>query len=474
MRKLTQQDIDDYLQGLQMEAYDDAKGIPAEARTTKLSGLNPLTVDEGKAFAEFIGEHLEIPIYDGSESFTEKYLTGAFSQYFDITGMEHQIASAGIKHDMQLMQVQEARTAFFSRDLKEYQRIVDSLKPVVIPNQPTIHTSVSTQAIPQSQEGNVLTLAEAWADFVKYKSDWTSRYKKEMEGMFSFIGLILGVDTPVTQIKKSDIKNMLEVVENLPQRNKNPYKKMTPQECIDCDDIGEDEFIASKSVAGYLKLCQSLFSSYLTDYKDIYTVSPTHGVKYDSKSKPYGVYSQTEMKNLVAYFISLSDWKKWVFLLLAYTGARRKEIATLTAESVRLDADSGRYYLMIEDSKTEAGTRQIPLHNKLVELGFINLVNQIGKGKLFPQVTYNNQITKAFHDIREHLDIPYLNDYSERRIVHSLRHTFITSALKNTGNHILVQQVVGHEHSNMGQTKRYTHKLPVSDLLCVVDGIKWV
>ncbi|GKX64054.1 hypothetical protein SOASR032_26230 [Pragia fontium] len=474
MRKLTQQDIDDYLQELNTELYEDAKGIPAEARLTKLSGLEPVTPDEGKVYTQVISGFLESSFYDGSESFTENYLTKVLSQYYDIKGMETEIASAGIKYDLSLKKIQDARTAFLNRDHQGYEKILDSLKPPVISVPSVVYSSVSNQTISQPTVNNVPTLAEAWADFVKYKSDWTPRYKKEMEGMFSFIELILGTDTPVTQIKKSDIKNMLEVVESLPQRNKNPYKKMTPQECIDCEDIGENDFIASKSVAGYLKLCQSLFSTYLTDDKDIYTVSPTHGVKYDSKSKPYGAYSQTEMKKLVTYFISLSDWKKWVFLLLAYTGARRKEIATLTAEDVRLDADSGRHYLMIEDSKTEAGTRQIPLHNKLVKLGFMDLVKRIGKGKLFPEVTYNNQVTKVFHDIRENLDIPHLNDYNERRIVHSLRHTFITSALKSTGNHILVQQVVGHEHSNIGQTQRYTHRLSVSDLLCVVDGIKWV
>ncbi|MBK5145252.1 DUF3258 domain-containing protein [Budviciaceae bacterium BWR-B9] len=474
MRKLTQQDIDDYLQALQAEVYESAEGIPVEARTTKLSGLNPLTLDEGKAFAEFISEHLEAPIYNGSESFTENYLTKFFSQHFDIAGMENQIASAGIKHDMQLMQVQKARVAFFNKNLEEYQKIVDSLKPAVVPNPLIVNSPVNTQTVPQLQNNNIPTLAEAWVDFVKYKSDWTPIYKKEMEGQFVFIELILGADTPVTQINKSDIKNMLEVVENLPKRNKNPYKKMSAQECIDYDDIEEDDFIASKSVAGYLKLCQSLFSTYLTNEREIYTVSPTHGVKYDVVSKPYGAYSKTEMKKLVTYFVSLSDWKRWVFLLLAYTGARRKEIATLTAEAVRLDDDSGRYYLMVEDSKTEAGTRQIPLHKKLVELGFLDFSKPKDKGLLFPEITYNNKVTKVFHDIRETLDIPYLNDYNERRIVHSLRHTFITAAQANVSNTVLVQQVVGHEHSNIGQTQRYTHRLTVSELLCVVDGIEWI
>lgn len=476
MKKLTQQDIDDYLQELHVETYGDAKGIPAEVRLEKLSGSNlSLTLPESKAAAEFFTEYLKQSFYDGDASVAENYITRALSQYYDITGMEKEIALAGIKYNMQLMRNQEARTAFFNKDLFEYQRIVDSLKPTVtISNSQIVNSSVNTQNVPQIQNNNVPTLAEAWGDFVEYKSDWTPKYRKEMEGQFDFIQLILGADTPVTQIKKSDIKNMLEVVENLPKRNKNPYKKMTTQECIDCDDIKKNGFIASKSVAGYLKLCQSLFSTYLTNEKDVYAVSPTHGVKYDIVSKPYGAYSKTEMKKLVTYFLSLSDWKKWVFLLLAYTGARRKEIATLTVEDVRLDDDSERYYLMITDSKTDAGIRQIPLHTKLVEIGFLDFYKQKDKGLLFPEITYNNKVTKVFHDIRETLGIPYLNNFNERRIVHSLRHTFITAAQANVSNTELIQQVVGHEHSNIGQTKRYTHRFTVSELVCVVDGIEWL
>lgn len=42
-----------------MEAYDDAKGIPAEARLTKLSGLEPVTSDEGKVYTQVISGFLD-------------------------------------------------------------------------------------------------------------------------------------------------------------------------------------------------------------------------------------------------------------------------------------------------------------------------------------------------------------------------------------------------------------------------------
>jgi hypothetical protein len=44
---------------------------------------------------------------------------------------------------------------------------------------------------------------------------------------------------------------------------------------------------------------------------------------------------------------------------------------------VRFDDDSQWHYIMIEDSKTDAGTRQVPLAPRLVDMGFLNTL----KGK---------------------------------------------------------------------------------------------
>ncbi|HHD9887956.1 TPA: DUF3258 domain-containing protein, partial [Yersinia enterocolitica] len=91
----------------------------------------------------------------------------------------------------------------------------------------------------------------------------------------------------------------------------------------------------------------------------------------------------------------------------------------------------------------------------------------------FPEITYNNQVTNVFHTIRNSLEINYLDDYKDRRIVHSFRHTFFTNAVTKQ-NITLVQQVVGHEHSDIGVSQVYTHRVALHRLLCVVDSIDWV
>lgn len=124
---------------------------------------------------------------------------------------------------------------------------------------------------------------------------------------------------------------------------------------------------------------------------DVLVTSPTLNVPYEAKSKSYGDYSATEMRKLVAHFKSLSGWKKWIPLLLAYTGTRRAEIAKLKRSDVRLDDDSQRYYIMIDDTKTEAGTRQVPLSLHLLDLGFMDYV----EGSLLTILFFLNLLTST-------------------------------------------------------------------------------
>ncbi|EOV0811550.1 TPA: tyrosine-type recombinase/integrase [Yersinia enterocolitica] len=476
MRQLTQSDIDDYLLEVQTEIYEEARRTKFEAREESTSGGKPIPVDLAKGFSEFAGEHLEDTLYNGAEPFSNDHITDYFSAQFDVTGMTNQLMEASVQYDYFLKQWQDARTAFFSKNLKDYDAIVKSLEPIT----PSVPIHITAPMADDSNSENQLTLAEAWNDFVAFtsqKKKWTLKTQKDNEANFEFIKFALGAETRVVSITKRNITDMLDMAESLPQRNKGKYRNMSFQECLDTD-IPEEDLISSRSVNGYLKVCQSFFSGYLTREVDVLKSPPTTNVRYPAKSQSYGSYSRKEMAKLVTHFLSLSGWEKWVFLLLSYTGARRGEIAKLNAEDIKFDDDSQRYFIYIKESKTEAGIRSIPLHRKLVDWGFLGFVES-RKTKseindLFPEIGYVNRISKTFIQIRDRLKIPPVSFEAKRRVVHSLRHTFITNAQSKVGNVNLIQQVVGHEHSKIGQTQVYTTTFELSALLSVVDSIEWI
>lgn len=333
----------------------------------------------------------------------------------------------------------------------------------------------------QAEPKEVLTLAGAWNMYKKEKAqNWTKAISQANERFMEVLFIVLGTTTDVTTITKQDIKQVMEVIENLPKRVVQPYRSMTVQQLIECDDVPPEDLVGAESIHKHLKIYKSLFKTFLTDNKDILEKSPTDGVVAAPSKARFGAYSAAEMRKFVGWALKQPEgWEKWITLLLAYTGARRGEIAKLEKSQIKFDEDSQRHYLLIAEGgqgKTENATRQVAIHPKLIEWGFLDFVNRQWKEKIFSPVSGKNmpKIGKVLADVRDQLGISYLDDYGQRRLVHSFRHTMISTCLAGwVGNLAHLQQVVGHEKSGSGITGRYLHTFPLSTVCYVIDGLNW-
>lgn len=243
--------------------------------------------------------------------------------------------------------------------------------------------------------------------------------------------IILGTTTDVITVIKQDIKQVMEVVENFLKRVVQPYRSMTVQQLIECDDVPPEDLVGAESIHKHLKIYKSLFKTLLTDNKDILEKSPADSVVAAPSKARFGAYSAAEMRKFVGWALKQPEgWEKWITLLLAYTGARRGEIAKLEESQIKFDEDSQRHYLLIAEAgqgKIENTTRQVAIHPKLIEWGFLDFVNRQWKEKLFSPVSGKNmpKIGKVLANVRDQPGIPYLDDYGQRRLVHSFRHTMI-------------------------------------------------
>lgn len=76
--------------------------------------------------------------------------------------------------------------------------------------------------------------------------------------------------------------------------------------------------------------------------------------------------------------------RRWVPLLLAFTGARVVEITQLRQEDVRQDGDRWIIRITPDAGSVKTGEyRDVPLHRQVVDLGFPEFVKQAGSGPLF-------------------------------------------------------------------------------------------
>ncbi|MGK7018341.1 integrase [Klebsiella pneumoniae] len=346
----------------------------------------------------------------------------------------------------------------------------DAVAPAVVADQKEL-----------TEPENALTLAGAWNMYRSEKGrSWTKAIAQANERFMEVLLVVLGASTDVKAVTRQDIKQVMEVVENLPKRVVQPYRSMTIQQLIECDDVPPDDLVGAEAIHKHLKIYKSLFKTFLTDSKEILDKSPTDGVVAAPSKARFGAYSATEMRKFVGWALKQPDgWQKWITLLLAYTGARRGEIAKLEKSQIKYDEDTQRHYLLIAEGgqgKTENATRQVAIHPDLIEWGFIDFVNRQWKEKIFSPVAGKNmpKIGKVLADIRDQLGIPYLDDYGQRRLVHSFRHTMISTCLAGwVGNLAHLQQVVGHEKSGTGITRRYLHTFPLSAVCYVIDGLCW-
>jgi len=334
----------------------------------------------------------------------------------------------------------------------------------------------------QSPSTCQLSFKTLFEEFLAYKTDTLIskregrkpiplKVQKEYRRYFNTLSEILA-ETDVLLFDRHVIKDALLTYKQLPQRNKAPYKGLPVAELLEMD-IPEDDHVANKTVEAVRKLLQGLFRFAIdSGYID---TSPARdlNLKLDV-STTFAPFTKKEVKRmLIAAVDEKVEWQRWLLLLAAYTGARRAELVQLRKQDIKFDTDSNRYYILITDAagsvKTENAVRQVPIHPRLLESGFLEFVECCGD-RLFDELK-PQAVTAWFARFRQRLGIEPFDDYGNKKVFHSFRHTFITLS-RAVGNSLeSVQQVVGHEKTTAGITDRYSHRMPLGDVLNVVDGI---
>ncbi|EPM8655879.1 tyrosine-type recombinase/integrase [Escherichia coli] len=366
-------------------------------------------------------------------------------------------------HDLQF----QAINAFSSGDAPRYEQIMDLF------SKEKARITAELSPFEPSAQTTSLLLSEAWGMFTAEKGKgWAATIANENQRYYDVLIYVVG-DLPVYSISKQNIRQTLEVVKNLPRRNKKPYSEWTLEQCIEAD-IPEDDLISSANVKKHLKIYSSFFKVFLKDEKDILEKAPTEGIKYEVQENKGGHYSRPEMRRFVERLNTFTDWRRDYFLTLIYTGARRGEIAAIRKEQFRKDEETGRYYIFIADGKTEHAQRQIPVSRTLEALLVERVKNIKSSALVFGDLPPYEQIGIEWYSLMESCQVLKYNEFGQRRVIHALRHTFISEAIAKTHNAALVQFVVGHSRTqSLGITARYAHRPLLKDLLPVVDCIQW-
>ncbi|MDH4869317.1 site-specific integrase [Pseudomonas sp. BN515] len=147
----------------------------------------------------------------------------------------------------------------------------------------------------------------------------------------------------------------------------------------------------------------------------------------------------------------------WLPLIAAYTGARREEIAQLYVSDVR-QQDNGQWFIRIIDDrpdksvKTDSSRRDVPLHDDLIALGFLELVKgKQADARVFPQLVkvadgFAGIVSKGWRPLTQRWGI-----YRQgRNPLHAFRHTFKTLAREVGIPKEVSDWITGHAAENEG------------------------
>lgn len=244
--------------------------------------------------------------------------------------------------------------------------------------------------------------------FDRYKTTVRRREPKKAEGRIQeyqvaverFIEL-LG-DKGIEEIRKQDISEFRNLMEQLPARPKRDVSAMPLRQQI---AHAEEHSLPRLSAATVKKLGRALSAVLGLAVDDgLLEYNPAHGVTYtvdvvNPLNKPERTFTDPELATIFgsSLFAARADHPRfgearyWVPLILYYTGARVGEICQLyVADLMQQD---GIWFFRIaelrEDQsvKSRSSNRDIPVHSHLLTLGLLDYVSSLpADGRLFPRL----------------------------------------------------------------------------------------
>jgi integrase len=169
----------------------------------------------------------------------------------------------------------------------------------------------------------------------------------------------------------------------------------------------------------------------------------------------------------------------WLALIGAFSGMRLNETTGLDVEDVKRTADI--WYFDLTQAKSEAGVRVVPIHSQLVDAGFLDYIEHVGKGSLWPGLRPGGldgkrgiYASKRFTVFRRALKLVDIDPSTgrDRLDYHSLRRSAVT-ALKRAGiPEADISELVGHEHPHI-TLGRYADRHQLERLKAIVEAIQY-
>lgn len=189
-------------------------------------------------------------------------------------------------------------------------------------------------------------------------------------------------------------------------------------------------------------------------------------------------------QDLYTHYKLPTDWRAggdaayWIPLIGLYTGARVSEIAQLKIQDIIIEADVPLISItnegLYQQVKTAASIRKIPIHTKLIKLGFLEYVSNISKQghlSLWPKLRMRKNkpggyFSNWFGEFRRSIGLTSSPDF------HAFRHQMRTKLAQRDISEHIIDGLMGHEIKGSTGAKVYSHRT-LNELRIAVEKIAY-
>ena len=263
-------------------------------------------------------------------------------------------------------------------------------------------------------------------------------------------------DLMVAEITKAHVREFKDALLDYPARLSNTMRKLSVRDVLalhkDKPDIPRLKPVTINEK--YLTALSVVLKKAVTE--GFIEFNPAADIKAteDRNAEPTRIpYTDEDIAKIISWSI-FSEGERpeagkgvasvWMPLISMYSGARLEEIARLTRES--FGTEDGVLFFRIQGRPKNPGSRRkVPVHSKLVALGFMDYVESIASGYIFPNL-------EEVNGKRSHSWSKWYGRYSrargitdKRKVFHSFRHT-VKRKLRNLPalDPTLFDAVMGH------------------------------
>lgn len=311
------------------------------------------------------------------------------------------------------------------------------------------------------QETASISLAELSSNYLQSKqeaglpSKTINGYKDSHKLMLEILG-----NKPIDEINHADGRKMVDVLKQLPANRSKSYPTLSIKELLQLKNVKP---LSHKTILKHIERVSALFNWAITQG---YTQENVFRGKVEPIRKTEMVekhFTEQEMDLILGDRLKSESLQQnkperyWVTMLAAYSRARLNEICQLDVADI--EQQDGIWAMKLEANdkdksiKTSAGNRIVPLHPKLLELGFLDYVSQIRQSKqskLFPQLKwmpstgFGTKISRWFARYLRRLGIK-----QKGKNFHSFRHTVVNKLTTAQVYEPFIRELVGHSHGSI-------------------------